>query len=424
MVAVGKRARQTIRLPEGELERIRVIRDAQLDGIKTAVADLDASLTADVEGMIRRMRNSGYAPRTIEREAKAFAARHEGRLAEAVAEQVQLTAGLADRYAEIVSAFVEKEAADVVLLPRAAASFQAREGARTAQAALSQDALLDRATGIVTGRKSSTDRLLERYVKPWRDVRPLSARLHGDAIATAREVTQQTLAAVRDAKNLSEAGSDLIRAVRASGKGELADGGNIPKLLRDVERAGMDLNRRGGEEALAEWRRARSELRRYMGRLAEGGRARTRVLEILQNTTQDRAKGIDSAVRRYAGDKQRYAAERILKTEQQAAFKSRQVLSDARHPSITHYIWHMNRGGRQGYVKRVKPSRTFPMGRKKGGAKRRCVCEQLDGRKFLADEAREGTRIIAHPHCMCWLEPVFDKKLMLKAESIYFEPGD
>jgi len=301
-----------------------------------------------------------------------------------------------------------------------------RRGAETARASLAQEVLLAREAAKLRKRPTTGDAILRKHVQPWRDVRSLSRRLHGHRVATAREVSTQTLAAVRDAKHLAGSSSDLIRAIREAGKGELAKGGNIPSILRDVEKAGTALNRRGGEEALIEWQKQRRELRRYMGKLAEGGRAHTRAMEILQQTKATSAKGIERAVENYAHDKQRYAAERILKTEQQAAFKAEQIESDREHPAIVAYIWHMNRGGRSGFAKRVKPSKTFgPKGRRKGGKRRRCVCEELDGRKLSGEEVQGGdTRLIAHPHCMCWLEPVFDRRMMRKADKRYFREMD
>jgi len=417
MVTLGDAERRLIRMPEDQLERIRMVRDAQMRHISEAVGDMAEDLQADVDAMIARMRRGGWDAKVIRREAKRFAKRHEGRLAEVVAEQVADAATLAERYAEVVASFAKP----VELVAASTASFQVREGAAMTRASLAQEALLAKPS-VERVARTEGEKLLRRYVKPWRDVRPLSVRLHGQAAATAREVTTQALAAVRDAKTLSASSSDLIRAVRAAGKGEIAQGGNIPAVLRKLEKAGTALNRRGGPEALKEWNQARRELRRYMGRLDEGGRAHTRALEILQQTRADSAKGIERAVQRYAGDKQRYASERIIRTEEAAAFKSQQILDDAKVPAIVAYIWRMNRGGRQKYVSRTPASKQLSGSGKGKGARVRCVCESLNGRKLDAEEVRGAdARLIAHPHCMCWLEPVFDKTKMLKAEARYFE---
>jgi hypothetical protein len=201
--------------------------------------------------------------------------------------------------------------------------------------------------------------------------------------------------------------------VRKSGRGELAQTQKVSKLVRRVEKAGQALNHRGGEEALAEWRKVRKQLRTYMRRLATDGATRSSLLELLQRTSEDSAKGIDRAIQQHAAFKQKYAAERILKTESQAALKSAQILADQKHDWITGYIWKMNRGARANFVKRLTTKKGRVMGGRryrKGGRRRRCVCEELDG-KMLSKETVAGrtARLMAHPHCGCRLVPVMDK---------------
>jgi hypothetical protein len=106
-------------------------------------------------------------------------------------------------------------------------------------------------------------------------------------------------------------------------------------------------------------------------------------------------------------DKQRYNAERLLKTEQQIAFKQAQISRDEKTSFIIGYIWKMNRGARRQYVRRTKLSKN----KKFGGRRRRCICEELDGQQISIEAARE--RPIGHPHCMCSLIPVYGKGSLL-----------
>ena len=135
--------------------------------------------------------------------------------------------------------------------------------------------------------------------------------------------------------------------------------------------------------------------------------------------------GIDRAIRQQVSFKQKYNAERILRTETMAAYKADQVLSDQKHDFVVGYIWRMNRAARAGFVRRRTSKSGRIIGAKKyrrGGRRRRCVCEALAGKR-LSKEAVAGktARLMAHPHCMCWLEPVMSQKLLSVASARDFD---
>jgi hypothetical protein len=406
--------RDTVRLPESEWNKVQKLRSQMLDDLVAAADEIGAALDGDVARVVARIKAAGYKPEVIEREVSRMMQRHYSRLGDVLAGQIREAATLADRYTEIVQAYarqrIRRHAPKV--LSDSAIDLLLRRGRPLAKSALATEVLLSQPAR--TPLKFVGDRVLATHVEPWRDVRVLSSKLHGRAVAASREVTTQVVAATREAKQLTRASTDLIRAVRKTGAGELGGKAQVGKLVERVERAGLALNRRGGEEALAEWRKARQQLRKYIRRLDEGGRVRSSLVELLQRTSSESAKGIERAVTQHAAFKQKHAAERLVKTETLANLKGRQVLQDQKHNWIVGYIWRMNRASRRGFVKR----RTGKSGRiigakkyRKGGRRRRCVCEELDGKRLSKDAvAGKDARLMAHPHCMCWLEPVMDKR--------------
>jgi hypothetical protein len=406
--------RDTVRLPKSEWNKVQRLRSQMLDDLVAAADEVGAALDGDVAKVVKRIKASNYNRDVIERETRKLMDRHYGRLGEVLGTQVANAASLADRYNEIVQAYARQRIRRHApkTLSDAAIDTLLRRGRPLAKSALATEVLLSQPAS--TPLKFVGDRVLATHVEPWKQVRVLSPKLHGRAVKASREITTQVVAASREAKNLTRASTDLIREVRKAGKGELGGKARVSKLVEQVEKAGQNLNRRGGEEALAEWRKARAKLRKYIRRLDEGGRIRSSLVELLQRTSADSAKGIDRAITQHAAFTQKYQAERILKTETMANFKGRQVLQDQRHDWIVGYIWRMNRGARRGFVRRRTGKSGRIVGAKKyrrGGRRRRCVCEELDGKRLSKDAvAGRDARLMAHPHCMCWLEPVMDKR--------------
>ncbi len=404
--------RDVVPLPKFQRQRMQLLRDELLEQLADAADDLGAGLDGDVRQAIRRIKAGDYSDAVIRRETRWLSTRHADRLGEALAGQVEHAASLGARYAEMMDAFKVQ-----YINPRPLTDYQTewllRHGRTTARQALAPEVLLAQAAQPEPARFVA-DRILAEHVKPWRQARVLSGDLHGKAIKAADEVASQAMAAVREAKQLTEASTSMIRAVRKTGAGEVAGNQELSALMKRVQDAGQKLNQRGGEEALAEWRSVRKQMRHNMRRLAEGGRARSSMLELLQRTSDDSAKGIDRAIRQHSAFQQKYAAERIIKSETMASFKAEQVLSDQKHDFIVGYIWRMQRAARAGFVARRTSKSGRIIGAKKyrrGGRRRRCVCESLDGKRLSVEAVRgKNARLMAHPHCMCYLDPVFDKR--------------
>jgi hypothetical protein len=390
-------------LPRDEHARMTRLRDRQILAIQEAVEGLDSALDRDVAKAVEAIRRSGYKDSIIRREIRKLTRRHYDRLGRAVAGQVELAATLADRYSEIRDSAARVHGGF-------SSNRTMREAVQDARSALAGEALVSRATGQVKARYVG-DKLLQTHTKPWAKVR-LSKRLHGRSLKAYNEITGQVLAATREAKAMTEAATSLIRVARASSPGEMAENMRKSKMIDRLEKAGNALNKRGDAAALKEWQAARAQLRRQLPKLARSGRTRSSYLELLQRTSETSARGIDRAVQQHAAFRQKYAAERIVKTESAVAFKSRQLLDDAEEaPYIVAYIWRLNRASRRGFVRRTGPRAKFSP--RKSARRRRCICEELDGRRISVEMAKAHPS--GHPHCMCWLEPVMDPRLMRRA---------
>jgi hypothetical protein len=201
---------------------------------------------------------------------------------------------------------------------------------------------------------------------------------------------------------MAKATSDLIHAARSKTV-EFGANEKVPAIMKQLRKAGTTLHRRGPEAGFNEWQRSMRRIERYANRLAKDGRMRANLLEVLQNERRNVGQSVDDITRHWMADKQRYNAERIIKTEQQIAFKNAQISRDAEVGFIIGYIWKMNRGARRNFVKTVKLRKN----KKFGGRRRRCICEELDGKQISIEEAK--ARPIGHPHCMCSLIPVYGR---------------
>jgi hypothetical protein len=401
-----------VTLPKSQWNRVQQVRGKLLDHLADAVADMGLDLEADVRTAIKAIKRGGYKDRVIKREVRKLMRTHYDRLGKAVAGQVEHAATLATRYAETVETFALTGRA-VKPLSHSYPSRIIREGRAGARIALSPEVLLSQPAPRLTPRYVA-DRVMQREVPMWKDARVLSSKLHGRGVKASREIQTQVIAAVKESKQLTEASTSLIRAVRATGKGELGRGPQLSGLMKRVEKAGEALNRRGSPADLKEWQTVRRLMEKKVARLADGGRVQNSLIEILQTTKKDSAKGITRCIKHHANDVQKYKAERIIKSETMAAYKADQVLLDQKHDFVVGYIWRMNRAARSGFVKR----RTSKSGRiigakryRRGGRRRRCVCEELNGKRLSVEMVRGRTaRLIAHPHCMCYLDPVMDKR--------------
>jgi hypothetical protein len=141
---------------------------------------------------------------------------------------------------------------------------------------------------------------------------------------------------------------------------------DYPRLLADFDDVGRALARRsvemeGGWESFQQVRR---QLRRHMSRLKAGGTVHTAYLELLQRTAgnfnEDQLK---RAVRSWTYWKQRYNAERHIRTQVAAAYRANQLKADRSNPWITGYRVRMNRATHAKWLK-TKPGKLTKFGRR------------------------------------------------------------
>jgi len=218
-----------------------------------------------------------------------------------------------------------------------------------------------------------------------------------------RRIIRTVRTAIRDGQNLSEAGTRMIHEVRKTGITEFAGRARVPRYMRRLEEAADALYRHGRPEDWETWARRRRQLRRYVRRLADGGKVKRQLLVILQETRDDAMPAIDRIMHFHAADKQRYAAERILRTDTAATFRAQQALSDDKHNWIIGYTWRMNRAARKAFRGRTGTRRLRGVRRRV-----RCICEYMDG-KTVSKEWYQEHPGGGHPHCMCLFLPIFDE---------------
>jgi hypothetical protein len=434
-------------LPPNEAERVALLRDELLDAVTSAVDDLAPELAADTERAIERIAASGYKRSVIKKQVAMLMAAHYGRVSSAIGSLIEQATGLNARYRSLVD---KRIASEVTGRPvRVFSSSEAAHIVRSAKATVRQ-ALSGQAARSIRDMPATTPagRAMAQHVKPWSKAYSLSKRLHPRQVAASKEITRNVVASISESRQLQMASSDLIRAVRASGAGEVAKGGaKISKLMRRFESAGKALAERGSPVDVAEWNATRAQIKKYIPRLAEGGRVRMNLLELLQKTEDGASmlkkakphkvtyhskyyqklitktvKGrpvnerVDAIMRHHAADKQRASAETIIQTETAVAQKESQIAEDEASGFVVGYIWRLMRAERKLFEKRVKPNRRFKILGKRGRKRTRrgrCICEYLDGKRISIEEAKR--RPIGHPNCMCWLEPVFSDKAMTVA---------
>jgi hypothetical protein len=359
------------------------VRDKLLASIYDATTSLDRALAVEVQDAILRIQRSKYKLSVIRREIKRIGANHESRLRTTLAEQLEFGATMGAEYSEIGV--------------HAAASM--RRGIRNV---IVTEASMRKEAASRAGMPA--DKLLKELIpKPVREFRKLSKTLHGDQVAANRKIYREVRAAIRDSRHMSRATTELIRVARTRTTG-LGANDRLLNALQDVQKAGDALYRHGTPEALAKWRKSLRSVKRYTYRLATDGRMRPTLLEGLRKLEKAGPAQVDNVIEYWTAEKQRYNAERIIRTEQQIAFKEAQIAADSEIKAIIGYIWRMNRAARSGYVKRTKLPRS---GKKLLGRRRRCICEALDGKQISVEAAR--ARPIGHPHCMCSLIPVYGK---------------
>jgi hypothetical protein len=222
---------------------------------------------------------------------------------------------------------------------------------------------------------------------------------------------------MREAQSLDFASRELVsnwpRMVSPTslGTGPIGYQGEFPKILRTLRDHIHNIGQLTGDELKPEL----EKIQRYMLRLKQGGRVRQAYAELCHDLAEE--KSGPAAIEKWAHQKQRYQAERILETEQHAAFRSRQVEQGERKPWIIGYKWHMNSGRHRKWLY-TKPGRHRKSAESRKNPKlkgKHCICEVMDGEVVSVEEYKERWIAGGHPHCCCYFEEVFDLDKMAEA---------
>ncbi len=356
----------TLKVPSTQDARIKVIRKAHLDSILEAVRSINVGMAASVREAIDRISRGGWTQFAVRREMRALYQVYGSRVQRQL---VDLVADAADFGSQYADRLVRFGVTDAQTIPPSAIKWALTAGSGNSAAVIAL--IKSRSAG---GRKAFSGRLT------------LSDRLHKMTTREAREVTTRTLRAIREGQSLGFASRELVRG------GFAQDLENLPKLMRKVVRSARRMEGLTGVDLSKDLR----ALRRYASRLKAGGRMQAAYVELLdklQGFDPKKTEGaqLNKALDGFVHQRQRYAAERVLRTEAETSFRQARLARDEGKTWLKGYIWRLQRGGSIG-----------------------CICESLNGKLMKPAEARAYAGG-GHPDCSCTLEPVYDTQAMLSA---------
>lgn len=425
-------------LPALQRDRIAKIRARMLRGIQKAIDKHARQLRRDADQAIQAIIRSNYDPKTIKYQCALFTAGDYKRLRRALAAQIEDAASLADRTDEVIRHYGITERlrrhglVDADNVPELIQGYQyhfltGSGGEAAAESAVAREVLAAR-NRPSPGWEAQTegDRLIKqsRQIKPWRQVRKTSRKLHGNEVATRQDLTRQVIGAAREARGLDYASRELIRELERKGQ-VFAKNERIPKLVDELEQAASNLVQRADDPvAKAEWRATRRKIREYLRTLKEHGRVQGAWVELLQDTHRKGPEYFEQAAEKFLYWKRRYSAERLLDHETQTAYRARDALNAEKRDWIVGAYWRLNRGFHARWVARLK--RNLHKGHRKmrvrrGGKRRRgrsggvnCVCEGLADKRFSKEATLEYPNM-GHPHCSCYWDWIYDRAKLFSA---------
>jgi hypothetical protein len=220
---------------------------------------------------------------------------------------------------------------------------------------------------------------------------------------------------IREQEAMHTAGKRLLAELQDAGGigSEALKEGRIPGHLQRLDRAGRALNEtmlstdpKALADAQREWNKALKKTKEYTAKLANReGRFSEHIQRIEKELGFKKRKPLDmdKMLNTYVQNRQRYFADRIVRTESLAAGRAQQWDQFRKDPTVVAVIWRMA-GTHMFYAKRVAAP--------KGGAHRgrRCVCEQLNNRQFPPEAVRDYPRM-GHPFCNCHWDPVYSSQV-------------
>ena len=360
----------TLKIPNSQDARIKAIRKAYLDNILETVRGVNAGMAASVEDALARIARLGWTQHAVRREFSALYSVYGSRVHRAVLGLVRDAANYGAVYADRL---VQFGVTDAEVIQPHAVKWALKAGSGNSEAVIAH--VKARTAGA---RRAFSGRLT------------LSDRLHRMVGREQREVTTRTLRAIREGQSLGFASRELTSA----SAGFAQDLERLPKLVDKAVRSARRMEQLTGVDLSKDLR----ALRRYASRLKPGGRMQSAYSELLAKLEKFDVKKtsgsqMTKALEGFTHQRQRYAAERLLRTESETAFRQARIARDDGKTWLKGYMWRLRRGGTIG-----------------------CICETMNGKLLTAAEARAWAAG-GHPNCSCTFEPVYDTEAMLSAPT-------
>jgi hypothetical protein len=410
-------------LPPDILAQIDAIKQAQLDNLAKSLPLLHSpgdiklqgkrrkwkGLQAEVKAAVARMRKANYSTKVVRKEIRWLSQGHYAKARQIIVRQVEDAVYMADRYADLMDYYQARERikgfgkgrAELVNA-RDRAFLSSVESLGSAESAV--------AWSFKRRQKLESDaaRTLRGSVLPATDGSgnlSLSGRLHGSQTANSRTLGAIVERGIREGHTLDQASRELIDMVAKSG-GKIAGDKELPKLIKELRKAGANLAEGGGKAAQAQWDRTIGRIQRYTRNLAPGGTVRSGYVQLLEEVNRGGPKAVDKAVNNWMYRYQKFAAERIANTEAQTAYRLRQIEQDSKKPWIESYIWRMNAAVHARYVSYTKLPKS---GKRKG--KGRCDCEIWNGQRVTREWVSYHPQGL-HPNCACRAVPIINRGIL------------
>jgi hypothetical protein len=386
-------------LPSEAHPRILEVRREFLTRIVEAIEESNAGLAEGVREAIDRIAARKWTRKAIKQELGKLYAKYQTRVESNLIDLVRDSTTYGERYAERIERYGLMGAATI---PKSEVqwAYEAKGGARAVAAYVKQ-------------RAAAAKKLFQGELT-------LSDRLHKMTRRELRDVTRRVLTAIREGRAIGEVGRELLDAVPGLGEAYKVPPKTLTRFTKAVRRMETLLDVDHSKEL--------KRLEKYVARLKEGGRVQSAYREVIQDLTKYDPKTpkaqakLTRAVQKFTHHKQRMAAERILNTESQTAFRSAGLDRNEGKPWIIGYRWEMNRGLHSRFKKRTKVKRHRKPARKRKFGGKRCICEVMQGKVLTPAEVREWLQG-GHPNCGCRFKPVYDESKMMTADITPEEEG-
>lgn len=411
------------RLPPDILAEIDWIKLQQLENVEASLPSLHRpgkvtvrgetrtwrGLRKEVADAVERMRAADFSRDVVQRELQWLSQGHYAKARKIIVRQIEDAVFLADRYADLMDYYQARERI------RGFGAGKAELINATDRAFLGSHQSLgsaESATAWAMNRRRALSRAPETVLRGERlpatrgtGSLSLSGRLHGSQTANSRTLGAIVERGIREGQTLDTATRELIDMVDSTG-GKIGGNKRLPKLLLDLRKAGEELADGGGPEAQKAWDRTIRRLIRYTEGLAPGSTVQSGYVELLERVNKAGPKAVDKALEGWMYRWQKGAAERIVNTETQTAYRLRQQQIDARRPWIEAYTWRMNATVHARFASyRKKPRKGKRAGRG------RCDCEIYDGQRVSVEWVRARPQGL-HPNCACRAVPIISYKTL------------